>query len=592
MNEFIKLLYLVNVFKCVICSDGDIISPFIGYSMDNHNCLISAGYSWCESSQNCIRQWETPCDDNYNNCNDCLSRQGKGENIACPIECDLITINCNTDKDCLDNYFCRPTTIDINGKKKCVKYSKEGESCGYILPNLENKCGLSLECVHIMGSMIADVSDQCMRPCDLESIRDNYGNCIKSDNIPHIMEPMDPLDPGLVLTSTGHDFPTPDGLSPIGGINPSCNICPPPVPCPMPAPGCNFMPSEPDECGCIIGCGNVNCNMNPFEHICSDIMCEMYCEYGNQIDQNGCSICECNNGEMCSELQLAIYNQCNLSCDECDIEDSLIIIDECYINYNQKAKDNICLVNNCPLEQPLCDNYNYVCPKITEITHCSENGIDGYTTYQLSLVIKPNLNIENIYAIFGDGDGEDNGSNNMYIPGAYHTDGIFNSNIGGVSPSLISIYPDAKYDSWLTIGITDGDPNNLISTIGVDYQLWTESYPLNIGNGAIFLMDTQIVISNNNEYIIGQLTIRSDKRDVAIINVQGKIINNPDSWVDRNIIFNLNPLPIQNNIPLNCKLWYDGCNLCQVNNGILGSCSRIMCFLEGVPECRDYTSGH
>ena len=27
-----------------------------------HNCVIDGGYQWCESTQSCIRQWETPCD--------------------------------------------------------------------------------------------------------------------------------------------------------------------------------------------------------------------------------------------------------------------------------------------------------------------------------------------------------------------------------------------------------------------------------------------------------------------------------------------------------------------------------------------------
>ena len=56
---------------------------------DNNNCLISAGYSWCESSQNCIRSWETPCKDHFTSCDDCLNQQRKGVNIACPINCDV-----------------------------------------------------------------------------------------------------------------------------------------------------------------------------------------------------------------------------------------------------------------------------------------------------------------------------------------------------------------------------------------------------------------------------------------------------------------------------------------------------------------------
>ncbi len=47
-------------------------------------------------------------------------------------------------------------------------------------------------------------------------------------------------------------------------------------------------------------------------------------------------------------------------------------------------------------------------------------------------------------------------------------------------------------------------------------------------------------------------------------------------------------------IPNNCLTWYDGCNTCMVNNGILGACSRIMCFRIDTPRCIQYvsTSGH
>ncbi|MDD2655791.1 MAG: hypothetical protein PHQ80_03945 [Candidatus ainarchaeum sp.] len=32
-----------------------------GSDRDEHGCIPSAGYSWCESSQECVRSWETPC---------------------------------------------------------------------------------------------------------------------------------------------------------------------------------------------------------------------------------------------------------------------------------------------------------------------------------------------------------------------------------------------------------------------------------------------------------------------------------------------------------------------------------------------------
>ena len=63
--------------------------PLLGGSRDDNNCLISAGYSWCESSNSCIRSWETPCKDHFTSCDDCLNQQRKGRNIACPSNCDV-----------------------------------------------------------------------------------------------------------------------------------------------------------------------------------------------------------------------------------------------------------------------------------------------------------------------------------------------------------------------------------------------------------------------------------------------------------------------------------------------------------------------
>jgi membrane-bound inhibitor of C-type lysozyme len=36
-------------------------SPIVGGDKDSHGCIGSAGYSWCEAKQACIRVWETYC---------------------------------------------------------------------------------------------------------------------------------------------------------------------------------------------------------------------------------------------------------------------------------------------------------------------------------------------------------------------------------------------------------------------------------------------------------------------------------------------------------------------------------------------------
>jgi len=99
----------------------------------------------------------------------------------------------------------------------------------------------------------------------------------------------------------------------------------------------------------------------------------------------------------------------------------------------------------------------------------------------------------------------------------------------------------------------------------------------------------------NNECIIGQLTIINDKSDEMLINVQGKYLNENQPWVENKIVFRLNNTNTLNIdiIPNDCILWYDGCNTCIANNGILSGCTKIMCFTEDPPECRNYiTSGH
>ncbi|KAJ3268258.1 hypothetical protein HDV01_003232 [Terramyces sp. JEL0728] len=36
-------------------------SPVVGGDKDAHGCIRSAGYTWCESTQQCQRPWEVQC---------------------------------------------------------------------------------------------------------------------------------------------------------------------------------------------------------------------------------------------------------------------------------------------------------------------------------------------------------------------------------------------------------------------------------------------------------------------------------------------------------------------------------------------------
>lgn len=61
----------------------------------------------------------------------------------------------------------------------------------------------------------------------------------------------------------------------------------------------------------------------------------------------------------------------------------------------------------------------------------------------------------------------------MLIPHSYQVDNIFGSNLGGISDEILKLSQYSKYDSWLTIGITDGDLDNKLSTVGIDFDQWS-----------------------------------------------------------------------------------------------------------------------
>ena len=416
LKFFLFSSYVLNVL-------GQNSNPSVGGTRDDNDCLISAGYTWCESSQNCIRQWLTPCQDNFVNCDDCLMRQRKGQNIACPENCDMIAID--------------PIAVD----------------------------------------------------------------------------PMPPVY-----------YPTPT-----------------PVPTPPVSPELPVSPEPP--------------LVNPFTHTpCPDVMCMMFCPDGNQIDDNGCQLCQCNDPTPQSQ--------------------------------------------ECPLTQPPCEGYNYVCPKITEITHCNMNGINGHTTYQLSLVVQENKNVKNIYAIYGNTKEEE--TLTMSFPPVYQSPIYQGQNLGGVSVYMKTMFPDTSYDSWLTIGLTNGDPQGEISSIGIDFTQWDESTSLDINNGAVFLMDPSNtdLTEQGNDIVIAHITIPTYTSPTIVVSVQGKTIDylpndvGGQSWTEKNILFPI-VSPVYNDpntVPENCVSWFDGCNTCSVNNGMLGGCTRMMCFREDTPRCLQYSN--
>jgi len=53
----ISILLLISVILISGCVDQP-----IGGETDEHGCMLMAGYTWCELKQQCLREWEEPCE--------------------------------------------------------------------------------------------------------------------------------------------------------------------------------------------------------------------------------------------------------------------------------------------------------------------------------------------------------------------------------------------------------------------------------------------------------------------------------------------------------------------------------------------------
>ena len=235
---------------------------------------------------------------------------------------------------------------------------------------------------------------------------------------------------------------------------------------------------------------------------------------------------------------------------------------------------------NCSPTYNGCENA-HVCPLITEVTTCGEGGIAGHTTYQLSLVTKGEA--RDVYTIYG------NEKHPMSLPNVYQLNSL-GTNIGGYPAFLYKIQPKLRYDSWLTIGISDGNYKGYISSIGIDFAKWTETRGLLVDNGAVFLIDPTLSITPTYQFLIAQITVPSNKDHRVVVNAQGNMESKriPD-WTEFGIVFNI---PRVTTPPKDCAVWYDGCHTCQVNNGNLIACDKHPC--EGVtkPHCISHTHPH
>ncbi|MCG2822674.1 MAG: hypothetical protein L6364_03150, partial [Desulfobulbaceae bacterium] len=69
----LRILPLLFFVVLVLGGCAGSTAGLLGSDRDAHGCIGSAGYTWCEAKQKCIRAWEEPCrpEETVTACYDC-----------------------------------------------------------------------------------------------------------------------------------------------------------------------------------------------------------------------------------------------------------------------------------------------------------------------------------------------------------------------------------------------------------------------------------------------------------------------------------------------------------------------------------------
>ena len=138
----------------------------------------------------------------------------------------------------------------------------------------------------------------------------------------------------------------------------------------------------------------------------------------------------------------------------------------------------------------------------------------------------------------------------LTAPAAYQVAAPFGADIGGVSPAFFAIANNdalgySEFDSWLTIGVTDGTATGAISASpGFDIAaLWTADMRLVQPDGAVFYMDptTMGANSGSDPIVVMQVTMPSANmaagETMATGTLQGRTVGGGEDWAGQSMVW-------------------------------------------------------
>jgi len=170
----------------------------------------------------------------------------------------------------------------------------------------------------------------------------------------------------------------------------------------------------------------------------------------------------------------------------------------------------------------------------------SGKGYQDYATYRVALKVTAK-DAKNVFSIYGAN--TDGSKHHMQIPAAKQIESDSIMVVGGVNPSRFGTNPNAKFDSWLTVGVTDGKLNT-VSSVGIDFSEWTETQGIDVVQGSVFWLDVNSGPTIDRDVVIAQLTVPKGAYFTGVVNAQGqtKAGSKKKVWDKRAITFHGGPV--------------------------------------------------
>lgn len=154
----------------------------------------------------------------------------------------------------------------------------------------------------------------------------------------------------------------------------------------------------------------------------------------------------------------------------------------------------------------------------------------GYSTYQVSVAFDTSK-VEDVYALYGE-----QGGAPLSIPPAFQAAAPFGTDIGPVNPAFFAVVPDCEFDSFITIGVTGpATVPGAMSSVGIDFDSWTETSGFSTSDGAVFFMDPDHG-ATAEPVVVLQLTVPAGTRFSGTFSAQGRSVYGED-WEKVGITF-------------------------------------------------------